>query len=186
MNPSTDDILAAVNKTTAENVFVFPNNKNIIMAAEQAVELSDRNIIVIPTKTIPQGITALLNYDETAEPDAIASVMKEALTTVRTAQVTYAARDSEFDGKTIKEGQLLGLVEGKVTFVEDEMETVVSEIFEKMLQDGGDFINVYYGEGVTEEDAEKISALIGEKAPDAEIITLPGGQPVYHYIFSVE
>lgn len=186
MNPSTDDILAAVNKTTAETVFVFPNNKNIIMAAEQAVGLSDRNIIVIGTKTIPQGITALLNFDDTLEAEEAANVMREALSLVRTAQVTYAARDSEFDGKTIKEGQLLGLIEGKVTYVEDSMEQVVSKMFDSMLADGGEFINVYYGEGVTDEDAQNISDLISSKAPDAEVITLPGGQPVYHYIFSVE
>ncbi len=186
MNPSTDDILAAVNKTTAQTVFVFPNNKNIIMAAQQAVSLSDREIIVIETKTIPQGITALLNFDESMSTEEIASAMRDSITTVRTSQVTYAARDSEFDGKEIKEGQLLGLVEGKVTYVEDTMESVVSQMFDQMLADGGEFINVYYGEGVTEQDAEKISQLISSKAPEAEVITLPGGQPVYHYIFSIE
>lgn len=186
MNPSTEDILAAVNKTTAETVFVFPNNKNIIMAAEQAVELSDREIVVIGTKTIPQGITALLNFDDTLATEEIANAMREAITTVKTAQVTYAARDSEFDGKTIKEGQLLGLIEGKVSYVEDTMEAVVKQMFEAMLKDGGEFINVYYGEGVSEEDAANIAALIEGLAPDAEVITLPGGQPVYHYIFSIE
>ncbi len=186
MNPSTDDILAAVNKTTAETVFVFPNNKNIIMAAQQAVDLSDRNIVVIETKTIPQGITALLNFDESMETDDIKVAMTDAIKGVRTAQVTYAARDSEFDGQHITEGQLLGLIEGKVSFVEDSMESVVSKMFEKMLADGGEFINVYYGEGVSETDAENIANVINSLAPDAEIIVLPGGQPVYHYIFSVE
>lgn len=186
MNPSTDDILAAVKKTTAENVFVLPNNKNIIMAAQQAVGLSDRNIIVIETKTIPQGITALLNFDDSIEPEEAASAMSDSIGLVRTAQITYAARDSEFDGKEIREGQLLGLVEGKVSFVEDSMDTLVKEIFEKMLSDGGEFINVYYGENVSESDAENIGKLIESMAPDAEVIVLPGGQPVYHYIFSVE
>lgn len=156
------------------------------MAAEQAVGVSDRNIVVIPTKTIPQGITALLNFDETMEIEDIKSAMTDSMASVRTAQVTYAARDSEFDGNHIKEGQLLGLIEGKVSFVEDEMVDVVTKMFEKMLADGGEFINIYYGEGVSESDAENISNVIGALAPDAEIIVLPGGQPVYHYIFSVE
>jgi len=186
MNPSTDDILAAVNKTTAENVFVFPNNKNIIMAAKQAAELSDRNIIVIETKTVPQGISALLGFDENAEPSDNAASMAEMAGNVRTAQVTYAARDSEFDGNTIKEGQLLGLIEGKVSFVEDTMEQIVDAMFTKILEDGGEFINIYYGDSVTEQDAQAICEKIQAMAPDAEIIVLPGGQPVYHYIFSVE
>ncbi len=186
MNPSTDDILDAVHKTTAENVFVFPNNKNIIMAANQAVELSDRNIIVIETKTVPQGISALLGFDETLEPEDNAESMKAAFENVRTAQVTYAARDSEFDGNTIKEGQLLGLIEGKVSFVEDSMSEVVAKMFAKMLEEGGEFINIYYGDSVTEDDANAICEQIQALAPDAEIIVLPGGQPVYHYIFSIE
>ena len=156
------------------------------MAAQQAVGLSDRKIIVIGTKTIPQGITALLNFDDSLEPQEAADVMSEAVSGVHTAQVTYAARDSEFDGQAIREGQLLGLVEGKVSFVEDSMDTLVKELFEKMLADGGEFINVYYGENVTEADAKHIGELIEDIAPDAEVIVLPGGQPVYHYIFSVE
>lgn len=186
MNPSTDDILDAVAKTSAETVFVLPNNKNIIMAAEQAASISQRKIIVIPTKTIPQGITALLNYDESMSAEDIADVMTGAIANVRTAQVTYAARDSEFDGNAIKEGQLLGIIEGKVSFVQDEMTDVVSEMFKKMLADGGEFINIYYGDSVTEQDAQQVYDLVSSLAPDAEVIMLPGGQPVYHYIFSIE
>ena len=186
MNPSTDDILAAVAKTPAKTVFVLPNNKNIIMAADQAASISDRNIVVIPTKTVPQGITALLNFDDTMSADDIKAVMTDAIANVKTAQVTYAARDSEFDGNAIKEGQLLGLVEGKVSFVEDDMNAVVSKMFEKMLADGGEFINIYYGDAVTEDEAQAISDLVCSLAPDAEVILLPGGQPVYHYIFSIE
>lgn len=186
MNPSTDDILDAVSKTPAETVFVLPNNKNIIMAAEQAASISDRNIIVIPTKTVPQGITALLNYDESMSAQDIAAAMNDAIANVRTAQVTYAARDSEFDGNEIKEGQLLGIIEGKVSFVEDQMQDVVSKMFGKMLADGGEFINIYYGDSVTEQEAQAVSELISSLAPDAEVILLPGGQPVYHYIFSIE
>ena len=186
MNPSTDDILEAVNKTTAETVFVLPNNKNIIMAAEQAARISERKIIVIPSKTVPQGITALLGYDESLEAEDIAANMTEALGNVRTAQVTYAARDSEFDGNHIKEGQLLGIIEGKVTYVKDEMPDVISAMLTKMLADGGEFINIYYGDSVTEQQAEEIYQLVTTMVPDAEVILLPGGQPVYHYIISIE
>lgn len=156
------------------------------MAAEQAAELSDRNIIVIGTKTIPQGITALLSFDDSMEPTDAAEAMRQAVGSVKTAQVTYAARDSEFDGKEIHEGQLLGLIEGKVSFVDDSMDSLVKSIFEQMLSDGGEFINVYYGENVTPEEASAIGQLIESMAPEAEVIVLPGDQPVYHYIFSVE
>ncbi len=187
MNPSTADILAAVNRTPAEVVFVLPNNKNIIMAAEQAKELSTaKQVVVIPSKTVPQGITAMLGFDETLEPDALAEAMTAQLATVKTAQVTYAARDSVFDDHEIKEGQLLGLMETKVTFVEDDMSTVVRKLFEQLSAEGGSYINVYYGEDVTEEDAEAIAAQIREQLPEAEVLCLPGGQPVYHYIFSLE
>ncbi len=186
MNPSTDDILDAVKKTTAETVFVLPNNKNIIMAAEQAARISERKIVVVPSKTIPQGITALLGFDETLDADAIAQNMTEALSNVRTAQVTYAARDSEFDGNMIKEGQLLGIIEGKVSYVKDTMPDVVSAMMTNMLSEGGEFINIYYGDSVTEQEATEISELVTKMAPDAEVIMLPGGQPVYHYIISIE
>ncbi len=187
MNPSTADILAAVNRTPAEVVFVLPNNKNIIMAAEQAKELSTaKQVMVIPSKTVPQGTTPMLGFDETLEPDALAEAMTAQLATVKTAQVTYAARDSVFDDHEIKEGQLLGLMETKVTFVEDDMSTVVRKLFEQLSADGGSYVNVYYGEDVTEEDAEGITAQIREQLPEAEVLCLPGGQPVYHYIFSLE
>ncbi len=187
MNPSTADILAAVNRTPSEVVFVLPNNKNIIMAAEQAKELSTaKKVVVIPSKTVPQGITAMLGFDETLETEALAEAMTAMLKTVKTAQVTYAARDSVFDEKEIKEGQLLGLMETKVTFVEDRMEDVVRKLFEELGKDGGSYINIYYGEDVTEEQAEAITAQVQAQMPEAEIMCLPGGQPVYHYIFSVE
>lgn len=187
MNPSTADILAAVNKTPSEVVFVLPNNKNIIMAAEQAKELSTKKqVVVVPTKTVPQGVTAMLGFDESMEPEAIAEAMTEQLATVQTAQVTYAARDSVFDDHEIKEGQLLGLMETKVTFVEDEMADVVQKLFEAMAEKGGSYVNIYYGTDVTEEDALKVQEQVQGILPDAEVLCLPGGQPVYHYIFSVE
>ena len=187
MNPSTADILAAVNKTPSEVVFVLPNNKNIIMAAEQAKELSTKKqVVVIPTKTVPQGVTAMLGFDESMETEEIAAAMTEQVATVQTAQVTYAARDSVFDDHEIKEGQLLGLMETKVTFVEDEMAAVVQKLFEAMAEKGGSYVNIYYGEDVTEEDAMKVQEQVQGIMPDAEVICLSGGQPVYHYIFSVE
>ena len=187
MNPSTADILAAVNRTPSEVVFVLPNNKNIIMAAEQAKELSTaKEVVVIPSKTVPQGITAMLGFDETMDIEPLTESMIAMLETVKTAQVTYAARDSVFDEKEIKEGQLLGLIETKVTFVEDQMEDVVRKLFEELGKDGGSYINIYYGEDVTEEQAEAITAQVQAQMPEAEVMTLPGGQPVYHYIFSVE
>ena len=187
MNPSTADILAAVNATPSEIVFVLPNNKNIIMAAEQAKELSTaKQVIVIPTKTVPQGISAMLGFDESMEPADIEASMMGQVEMVKTAQVTYAARDSVYDDQEIKEGQLLGLMETKVTFVEDEMAAVVGKLFEELTKDGGSYINIYYGEDVTEEDAMKVQEQVQGMVPDAEVICLPGGQPVYHYIFSVE
>lgn len=187
MNPSTADILAAVNATPSEIVFVLPNNKNIIMAAEQAKELSTaKQVVVIPTKTVPQGISAMLGFDESMEPEEIQEAMAGQIEMVKTAQVTYAARDSVYDDQEIKEGQLLGLMETKVTFVEDDMQTLVGKLFEQLTQEGGSYINIYYGEDVTEEDAMKVQEQVQAMVPDAEVICLAGGQPVYHYIFSVE
>ncbi len=187
MNPSTEDILAAVDQTPSEIVFILPNNKNIIMAAEQAKMLSSKKqVVVIPTKTVPQGITAMLGFDENMEPAELEEVMTAQIATVKTAQVTYAARDSVFDGHEIKEGQLLGLMETKVTFVEDKMEDVVRKLFEQLAADGGSYVNIYYGSDVTEEDANAIAEQVQAQLPDAEVLCLPGGQPVYHYIFSIE
>ena len=187
MNPSTEDILAAVDQTPSEIVFILPNNKNIIMAAEQAKMLSSKKqVVVIPTKTVPQGVTAMLAFDESAEPADLEAAMVAQIATVKTAQVTYAARDSVFDGHEIKEGQLLGLMETKVTFVEDKMEDVVRKLFEQLAADGGSYVNIYYGADVTEEDANQIAEQVQAQLPDAEVLCLPGGQPVYHYIFSIE
>ena len=187
MNPSTADILDAVNKTPSEIVFILPNNKNIIMAAEQAKELSEeKQVIVIPSKTVPQGITAMLGFDESMEPAELEEAMTAQLSMVKTGQVTYAARDSVFDGHEIREGQFLGLMETKVTFVEDDMSVLVGKLFEQLAADGGSYVNIYYGSDVSEEDAEKIREQVQTQLPDAEILCLPGGQPVYHYIFSVE
>ena len=187
MNPSTADILAAINQTPSEMVFVLPNNKNIIMAAEQAKELSTvKQVVVIPSKTVPQGITAMLGFDESMEPAEIEETMTAQLATVKTAQVTYAARDSVFDDQEIREGQLLGLLETKVSFVEDQMEVLIEKLFARLLEEGGTYINIYYGADATEEQAQAIREQVQGMNPEAEVICLNGGQPIYPYIFSVE
>lgn len=187
MNPSTADILAAINQTPSEMVFVLPNNKNIIMAAEQAKELSTvKQVVVIPSKTVPQGVTAMLGFDESMEPAEIEETMTAQLATVKTAQVTYAARDSVFDDQEIREGQLLGLLETKVSFVEDQMEVLIEKLFARLLEEGGTYINIYYGADATEEQAQAIREQVQGMNPEAEVICLNGGQPIYPYIFSVE
>lgn len=187
MNPSTEDILEAINRTPSEVVYVLPNNKNIIMAAEQAKELSTaKQVVVIPSRTVPQGVTAMLGYDESMSKEEITEAMTAQLSLVQTAQITYAARDSVFDGRDIREGQLLGLMETKVSFVEDELEPLVEKLFAALNAGAGAYINIYYGEDVSEEQAAAVQAQVAKLYPEAEVVCLSGGQPVYRYIFSVE
>ena len=188
MNPSTDDIVAAVLATPAKHVLVMPNNKNIIMAAEQAVPLvTDRQIHVIPTRTIPQGLSAMLMFDPDSDAETNAAVMLEAAQNVSTGNVTFAARDSEFGGFKIKEGDIMGLVNGKLEFVGESPVRVAYKTAKSMLTRNTAFVTIIYGEGVTEEDAEELQRLIGNKAGhDVEISVVNGGQPVYHFILSVE
>ena len=188
MNPSTDDILAAVLATPAKHVFVLPNNKNIIMAAEQAVPLvTDREIHVIPTRTVPQGLSAMLVFDPDSEAAANAEVMLGAAQNVSTGNVTFAARDSEFGGFKIKEGDIMGLVNGKLQFVGDSPVRIAYKVAKDMLTKHTSFITVIYGEGVSEEDANEVVRLISNKAGnDVEVSLVNGGQPVYHFIVSVE
>ncbi len=188
MNPSTDDILAAVLATPAKHVFVLPNNKNIIMAAEQAVPLvTDREIHVIPTRTVPQGLSAMLVFDPDSEAAANAEVMLSAAQNVSTGNVTFAARDSEFGGFKIKEGDIMGLVNGKLQFVGDSPVRIAYKVAKDMLTKHSSFITVIYGEGVSEEDANEVVRLISNKAgSDVEVSLVNGGQPVYHFIVSVE
>ena len=188
MNPSTEDILRACISVPAKNVFVFPNNKNIIMAAEQAVNLAtDRKIIVIPTRTIPQGISAALNFDPTLDADELAETMKVAAKSVLTGQITFAARDSDFDGKDIKEGQILAMNEDKLAFVSEDISSAALELASE-IADGKhpEFITLYYGDSVEEADAAKLADSISEKFTDAEVNIVDGGQPVYSYILSFE
>lgn len=187
MNPSTEDILHAVDATPAEIVFVFPNNKNIIMAAEQAAALSEsKRVIVVPTKNIPQGISALLVFDPEGEPEANTQLMHDAISGVRAGQVTYAARNSEFDGKKIKEGEYLALCEGKLTANNKRPGDVIKKLAREMVSNDSAFATIIYGEGVTEEEASKVEEIFRKENRDLEVTVINGGQPVYYYIMSVE
>ena len=187
MNPSTDDIMREINRTPAETVFVLPNNKNIIMAAEQSAELCrDKRVIVIPTKTVPQGISALLNFniDENEEP--IVEAMKEAASHVHTAMVTYAARDSDFDGHDIRAGEYLALLDGALLGSYGSEKDLFDELIAAFGAYTPEFITVYYGEDVNESDADAAASAIAASFPDVEMSVVNGGQPVYYYMISVE
>ena len=186
MNPSTEDILKAVEAVNAENVFVFPNNKNIILAAEQVEYLTEKKVIVIPTKTVPQGVSAVLAFDESAEPDDIKDTMLEAVSMVKTGSVTFAARDSEIDGMTIKENDIMGMEEGKITHLGEEPSDVVMELLDDMVDEESTMISVFYGSDVTEEQAAELEAEINEKYPKLDCMVHSGGQPLYYYIISIE
>ncbi len=187
MNPSTDDILKAVESTPAETVFVLPNNKNIIMAAEQTIPISTRKVIVLHTRTIPQGITAMLNFDPEADSEANAIAMLNAAEKIGTGQITFAARDSDFDGHKIKKGELLALNGGKVSFTETDLTKAATKLVKQMINKNSEFVTVLYGEDVSEETASSIEAALNAKFGDkVEITFINGGQPVYYLIISVE
>ena len=188
MNPSTDDILNAVLATPAKTIFVLPNNKNIIMAAEQTIPLvKDRSVIVLPTTTIPQGISAMLMFDDSSSADDNRTAMMEAASNVETGSVTFAARDSEIDGKPIKKGQLMGLCNGKIKFIGDNISEVVYRTVNKLYDiEKHSLVTLIYGEGQSEKEARSIAQRIKEKYSDVEVTTVNGGQPIYYYIISVE
>lgn len=186
MNPSTEDILAAVKTVPASTIYVLPNNKNIIMAAEQVDELSSKNVIVIPSKTVPQGITAILSFDPSASAEDNKEAMVEALSMVKTGSVTFAARDSEFDGFNIKEGDIMAMEEGKITNVGGTPNEAVMFLLDKMVDDSSSIISIYYGEDITAEQAGEIEKQVSEKYGDCDIMIQTGGQPLYYYIISVE
>ncbi len=187
MNPSTDDILKAIESTPAETVFVLPNNKNIIMAAEQTVPISTRKVFVLHTRTIPQGVTAMLNYDESAESETNAIEMMKAAEKIATGQITFAARDSDFDGHKIKKGELLALANGKVSFTDTVLDKAAVRLIRQLMNKNSEFITVMYGEDVNEEQAEVLEAILNEKfGSKAEITFINGGQPIYYLIISVE
>ena len=186
MNPSTDDILKEINRTPASTVFVFPNNKNIIMAAEQCIPLSEKKVVVMPTKTVPQGISALLNFNPDESEEALVEVMSEAAKNVHTAMVTYAARDSDFDGHAIKAGEHLALLDGALLGSYPDVDTLMADMVESFDKLEPEFITVYYGADVVEEDAARAAELITRRFPDTDISIVNGGQPVYYYMISVE
>ena len=187
MNPSTQDILSAVNATPAEIVFVLPNNKNIILAAEQAVPLSEKKIIVIPTKTVPQGITAMLTFDAEMEEDALTETLKESFAGVDTMQITYAARNSDFDGHEIKAGEYLGLYNGALFGNGEDVKKILTGMAERVRDEEKEFVTIFYGADISEKDANNMALPIFEKiCPDAEISLIYGGQPVYYYLISAE
>ena len=187
MNPSTDDILQAVQSVGAKTVFVLPNNKNIIMAAEQAASLADREVVVLPTRTIPQGITAMLNFDPESDAKQNTINMNIASQNVQTGSVTFAARDSDFDGHKIKEGEILALENGKLSFTSNSIEKAAVKLTRNMVKKDTNFITVIYGEGISDEDAEAVCEGIRAKVNKGiEVSALKGDQPVYYYFISVE
>lgn len=187
MNPSTEDILDAAEKINADTIFVLPNNKNIILAAEQAASIvEDKKIVVIPSKTIPQGITAMINFEMTRDAAGNEKAMIESMETVSTGQLTYAVRDTSIDGKEIHKDDILGLSDQGLAAVGKTINNTLLEMIQTMMDDDSELISLYYGEDVSEEDAEAITAKVEEKYPDVDVELQPGGQPVYYYIVSVE
>ena len=186
MNPSTQDILEVVNKVPAETVFVLPNNKNIIMAAEQVDALTPKNVIVIPSKTVPQGITAMLSFNPEGEIEENTEALTEALATVDTMQITYAARNSDFDGHDIHEGDYLALYGSALFGTSRDIRVLLKSLAEKVRDEGKEYITIYYGADVKERHAQKAADIFAEVCPDADVNLLSGGQPVYYYLISAE
>lgn len=187
MNPSTEDMLNAIDHVNADNIFILPNNKNIVLAANQAASLvEDKKIIVIPTKTIPQGITALINFipDQSAEENA--ERMTEELENVKTGQVTYAVRDTVIDDKEIKQGDYMGIGDKSILAVGKDIKSTTEDMVAEMVDEESAIICIYYGEEVTEEDANALGAALEEKYPEVEVEIHFGGQPIYYYVISVE
>ena len=187
MNPSTEAILREVNHTPSEIVFVLPNNKNIVMAAQQCVGLTEKQVIVVPTHSIPQGISAMMSVDTAEEdPQAILAAMTEAAAAVTTAQITYAARNSDFDGFAINEGDYLALLDGKLFGTERDITSLLTRLAALAAEREAAFVTLFYGEGVSQEEAEAALALFTEACPETEVSLLSGGQPVYYYTISIE
>lgn len=187
MNPSTEDMLNAIDNINADNIFILPNNGNIILAAEQAKNIvEDKNIIVVPTKTIAQGITALISYVEDCSVEDNLESMIEAIGNVKTGQVTYAVRDTELDGKVIKQNDIMGIGDKVIEAVGQDISEVTCELVANMVDDDSELISIYYGEDIKEEDANALSKKLEEKYPDLDVELNYGGQPIYYYILSVE
>lgn len=186
MNPSTESILKEIKKVPAHTVFVLPNNKNIIMAAQQCIPLSDKKVIVIPTKTVPQGITAMLSFDPASAEDVIEAEMSAAIESVHTAQITYAARDSDFDGHNIRKGEYLALMDGALLGSDADLDKVLTKIADAANDLDPEIVSIYYGEDVQGDAAQHAADLLGERLPMADVNVVNGGQPVYYYMISFE
>ena len=187
MNPSTEDMLNAIDNVNADHIFILPNNKNIILAANQAQALTeDKEIHVIPTKTVPQGITAMINYLPDLSAEENAEAMEEAITTVKTGQVTYAVRDTKIDDKEIHEGNIMGIGDSGILAVGEDLEATTLEMFKELVDDMSEIISIYYGEEVEEAIAEELGEKVGEMFPDCDVEVHFGGQPIYYYVVSVE
>lgn len=187
MNPSTDDMLTAIDYVNADHIFILPNNKNIILAANQAQSLTkDKDILVVPTKTVPQGITAVINYMPEADVDTNFEAMKEEISSVKTGQVTYAVRDTKIDDKVIHEGDIMGIGDEGILSVGQSVEETTKQMLSQMVDQDTELISIYYGQDVLEEDAERLAEEIGEQYPEADVDLHSGGQPIYYYVVSVE
>ncbi len=187
MNPSTEDMLNAIDKVNAENVYIFPNNSNIILAANQAQSIvTDKNVFVVPSKTIPQGITALINFDETADAESNFENMSSEMKNVKTGQVTYAVRDTSMDGKEIKQNDIMGIGDKTILSVGKDIESTTLDMLSQLIDDDSELISVYYGEDVTDEQINSLTAKLEEAYPDLDLEVHSGGQPIYYYIVSVE
>ena len=186
MNPSTQDILEAVNKVPAETVFVLPNNKNIIMAAEQVDALTPKHVVVIPSKTVPQGVTAMLGFNPEGSVEENTEALTEALGTVDTMQITYAARNSDFDGYDIHEGDYLALYGSQLFGTSRDIKVLLKSLAEKVRDEGKEYVTIYYGEDVKEKHAQKAADIFADICPNADVNLLSGGQPVYYYLISAE
>lgn len=186
MNPSTEDILKAVDEVNAKTVFVLPNNKNIILAAEQARDVSDKNVVVIPSKTVPQGLSALLAFNPTLEADQIEKLMKDAMTSVVSGQVTYAVRDTKIDGLEIKKDDYMGIKESDIVVVNSDCVSAAKDLLKEMLDEDSEILTIIKGEDATEEMTEALTTFVEENYPDVEVEVHEGKQPLYPFIFSVE
>ena len=186
MNPSTEDFVNAIDKINAKNIFIFPNNSNIIMAANQAKEISEKNIIVIPTKNIPQGFTALVNFNAEASTKENEEAMMNSLSLVKSGQVTYAVRDTVMNDIDVKEGNIIGIAEGKLLSAGEKVEEITRDLVEKLVDEDTAIVTLFYGEDVSEDDANELRDLLEEKFEDIDVELYYGGQPLYYYLISVE
>ena len=187
MNPSTEDMLNAIDRVNADSIFILPNNKNIVLAANQAKALvKDKEIIVIPTKTVPQGITAIINFMPDADAKTNEETMLEEIKNVKSGQVTYAVRDTKIDDKEIHEGDIMGIGDQGILAVGKSVEDTTKEMLDLLVDEDSELISLYYGEEVSEEDADKFTAQIEERYPDVDVDAHFGGQPIYYYVLAVE